>query len=202
MKTNIPLLPDGIYHIFNHAVGSDNLFKSEENYFFFLQRYAFHINKIADTYAYCLMTNHMHFVIKIKPLKELVALPDFKTHVSVENYNSKKFSNLFSSYAQAFNKEQNRKGNLFISNFERRRVDNENYFRQLIHYVHFNPVKHGFVSDPADWKYSSYWSLISKGKTYLMRETVTELFGNHDDFIAMHKQMPNEKFLLDMDLPY
>jgi REP element-mobilizing transposase RayT len=201
MRTDSPLQPNCIYHIFNHAIGSDNLFKTEENYSFFLQRYAFHINKIADTYAYCLMPNHIHFVVKIKSLNELILLPDFKEKYTIEYFNSKKFSNLFSSYAQSFNKQQNRKGNLFISNFERRIVANQAYFRNLINYVHMNPVNHGFVKDPADWKFSSYWSLLSEAKTHLQRETVQELFSNHADFIKMHKEMPNEKFLLDMNLP-
>jgi REP element-mobilizing transposase RayT len=201
MKTDSPLLPEHIYHIFNHAIGRDNLFMSDENYVFFLQRYIFHINRIADTYAYCLMPNHIHFVVKIKPANAIIELPDFKKLKGVEYFNSKKFSNLFSSYAQSFNKQQNRKGNLFISNFERRKVDNEKHFRNLIHYVHLNPVKHGFVKDPADWKYSSYWSLLSEAKTLLKRETVKELFGSREDFIKMHKEMPSEKFLLEMDLP-
>jgi putative transposase len=201
MKTDYPLQPDCIYHIYNHAVGQDNLFLNEENYIFFLQRYSFHINKIADTYSYCLMPNHFHFVIKIKPINDIIELPDYNKNYAIEYFNSKKFSNLFSSYTQSFNKQQNRSGNLFISNFERRIVNNEKYLRNLIQYVHMNPVKHGFVKDPADWKYSSYWSLLSDAKTLLKRETVKELFGSREDFIKMHKEMPSEKFLLDMVLP-
>lgn len=28
-------------------------------------------------------------------------------------------------------------------------------FENHLHYIHFNPVKHGYVKDPQDWKYSS-----------------------------------------------
>jgi len=33
----IPLEPDKYYHIYNHAVGRDNLFKCDDNYLFFLK---------------------------------------------------------------------------------------------------------------------------------------------------------------------
>jgi len=29
-------------------------------------------------------------------------------------------------------------------------------FENHLHYIHFNPVKHGYEKDPRDWKYSSY----------------------------------------------
>jgi putative transposase len=67
----IPLLPEKYYHIYNHANGSDNLFLTSENYRYFLQRFASFINPIADTYAYCLMPNHIHFLIRIKPEADL-----------------------------------------------------------------------------------------------------------------------------------
>lgn len=54
------------YHIYNHANGNENLFIEEENYHFFLQQWDKYISPIADTYAYCLIPNHIHFLIRIK----------------------------------------------------------------------------------------------------------------------------------------
>ena len=68
-----PLLPDYFYHIYNHANGDDNLFREQENYRFFLQQYAKYINPIADTYAYCLMPNHFHLLVKIKEEQDLLS---------------------------------------------------------------------------------------------------------------------------------
>ena len=61
--------PSTFYHLYNHANGSENLFRNDENYRFFLQKYAKYISTVADTYAYCLMPNHLHFLIKIKSEK-------------------------------------------------------------------------------------------------------------------------------------
>ena len=41
------------YHIYNHANGSENLFRSDENYYFFLKRWGKYIEPVAETYAYC-----------------------------------------------------------------------------------------------------------------------------------------------------
>jgi hypothetical protein len=47
--------PETYYHIYNHANGDENLFRSSENYYFFLKQWAKDITPVADTYVYCLM---------------------------------------------------------------------------------------------------------------------------------------------------
>ncbi len=61
-----PLVPDTSFHIYNHANGFENVFKEAENYRFFLEKYQLHISPIAETYAYCLMPNHFHLVVRIR----------------------------------------------------------------------------------------------------------------------------------------
>lgn len=60
------LEPGFYYHIYNHANGRENLFCSDENYRFFISRYKKHIAPIADIFAYCLMPNHIHFLVRVK----------------------------------------------------------------------------------------------------------------------------------------
>jgi hypothetical protein len=72
--------PDRYYHIYNHANGNENLFVEGDNYKWFLRQYHTYISPIADTYAYCLMPNHFHFLIKLKSSKELLqSFPKFET---------------------------------------------------------------------------------------------------------------------------
>jgi len=52
---HISLFPDGIYHVLSRAVGDELLFREEENYRFFLQRYIKYISPIADTFAFTLL---------------------------------------------------------------------------------------------------------------------------------------------------
>jgi putative transposase len=39
-------------------------------------------------------------------------------------------------------------------------IKDENDFEQHVNYIHFNPVKHGYVQAPADWPYSSIHQYI------------------------------------------
>lgn len=195
----ILLEPDKYYHIYNHANGKENLFVNEGNYHFFLRKYAHHINPIADTFAYCLMPNHFHLAIRIKPEEELQLSKSFKPLES-SKYLSKQFSNLFSSYTQAFNKQQNRMGSLFIPNFSRKHIDSDEYFRQLIHYIHFNPVHHGFVDDLRDWKHSSFKSFFSAKATSLKREEVIGWFDDKENFWSYHQNEIENKMELDLEV--
>ena len=59
------LIPGGVYHIFNHSNSEEKLFYKDENYFFFLQRYAFYLNSFLETFAYNLLQNHFHLLVRI-----------------------------------------------------------------------------------------------------------------------------------------
>jgi REP element-mobilizing transposase RayT len=210
----LPLEPDKYYHIFNHANGKENLFVKDENYYYFLNRYTYFINPIADTFAYCLMPNHFHFAVRIKSLEQLEELELFKSSnlfksskllksselkSSIEKFLSKQFSNLFSSYTQAFNKQQNRKGSLFIPRFRRKHIDSNEYFREIIHYIHYNPVHHGFVEDLRDWKYSSFETYFSEKATSLKRDEVIEWFYDKENFLAFHQKEIDDKMVLGLE---
>jgi len=217
----IPLEPDRYYHIFNHAVGKDNLFKCDDNYLFFLKRYQQHILPIADTFAYCLMPNHFHLLVRIKLLKDLVNPRGFKNLINlrgfknpggldfglttglrdlkVEHFLSHTFGSLFNSYTKAFNKQQNRKGKLFLENFERKLINEESYLRNIIQYIHFNPVYHGFVNDLRDWKYSSFQCFLTTKATDVKRDEVIEWFNGKENFLAFHHQEMDEKLILEME---
>lgn len=58
--------PDQVYHIYNRANGNENLFRESRNYRFFLQKYFAYINPVAETYAYCLLPNHFHAMIRVR----------------------------------------------------------------------------------------------------------------------------------------
>ncbi len=186
---NIPLEPGKYYHIFNHANGNDFLFSSDNNFRFFLSKYLFYIAPIAETLTYCLMPNHFHFLIRMFDERELDKLT-FKKAVkykTFEEYNSKQFSNLFSSYTQAYNKVFMRTGSLFLKNFKRKEINNEKYLRQLIIYIHNNPVKHGFTDIPENWKHSSYSDFLSNKSTFIKRNEVLDLFEDIENFKFCHR---------------
>ena len=201
-----PLLPESTYHIYNHANGSDLLFKEDKNYHFFLEKYQKYIMPVANTHAYCLMPNHFHLLIRVKKEEEIIAAftsaagrnygklsSKVEREAFVSLYVSKQFSNLFSSYTQAFNKMYNRMGSLFVKNFKRKRIENENYYSKMVTYIHLNPVRHTFVSKPEDWNHSSYRIFLSDAKTWLEKEEVISSFHDRDNFIFCHLEELNRE---------
>jgi putative transposase len=178
------LEPGCVYHIYNHAVGSDKLFLSVNNFSYFLKRYIFFISPIAETYAFCLLSNHIHFLVEIK---EQIDIPTGSKYSDVQ-FVAKQFSNLFSSYTQAFNKRHRRFGNLFISNFQRIKIESDEYLTHAIKYINLNPVRHRIVEHPWQWEFSSYNGVCSKNQTFLAKEKVLRWFGNVEAFKRYHAE--------------
>jgi hypothetical protein len=71
MSTEIPLIGGQYYHIYNRGNNGENLFIEERNYQYFFNLYIRYIYPIANTYAYCLMRNHFHLLVRMKPVEDL-----------------------------------------------------------------------------------------------------------------------------------
>lgn len=187
------LEPDNFYHIYNRGINSQNIFHSTENYYFFLNKAKEYLIDYVDVYAYCLMSNHYHFVVKIKSQAELLTKIDSFDLIkqsehglhSAKSLVSKQFGTFFNSYTQAFNKENNRHGALFERPFKRLRIKSEDYLLRCIIYVHQNSFS--FNTDLSEYAFSSYKSVISNSKTDILREEVRELFGGLENFEYCHQ---------------
>jgi len=197
MKYTEPLQSDQFYHIYNHAIGNENLFRNADNYQYFLKRYADFISPIASTYAYCLLPNHFHFLIRIKSEIELLeyyklkyAEAEKKPEFMVAYFAMQQFSNFFNAYAKAFNKSYKRKGALFLDYMKRKSVTDEKYLSNLLHYIHYNPVHHGICKKIGDWDYTSFHAHISNKPTRLNRDEVLNWFGGKEKMVGIHAAKP------------
>ncbi len=193
MKYIATFTAGGFYHVFNHAVGNKNLFRNADNFRYFLKKYALYMLPVCDTYAYCLMPNHFHFLIKIKPVEQLQTISNFSS--DIHKFVIQPISNWLNAYAKAYNKQYNRKGALFLDYTKRIAVKSDNYFVSLVNYIHPNPVHHGFCSHCADWEYSSYLAFLSARKSNIQREEVLTWFGDAAAFKQFH--LENSGFLQD-----
>ncbi|MGJ8744156.1 transposase [Polaribacter sp.] len=177
------LEPGHFYHIYNRGNNKENLFVEDSNYSHFLNLIKKHISPIADVYAYCLLKNHFHLLIKIKSSEELSSIKK----INLDKL-SQPFSNLFNAYTKAINKKYNREGSLFKVRFKRNRITDLNYLRNVNLYIHLNPLKHSFTENYQEYLYSSYKSILSSKPIILKREEVIELFDDKDNFIHVHKE--------------
>lgn len=211
MTKTIPIEYNKYYHIYNSGINSCNLFEHKINYEYFIELYKKYINPIAKTYAWCLMPNHFHLLIRIKDEKEIGCykplhinsdgsidsvrfqttndLSEFEEPERVKKPNpTSHFSHLFNTYAKYFNNKFNRHGSLFEKPFHRNLITNENYLKYLVYYIHHNPVHHGFTEDINGYQWSSYPSILSSKKTKLERKEVIEWFDDLSNFVFLHKQ--------------
>lgn len=164
---------DRYYHIFNQANGMINIFKEDRNYPFFLDKMEKHLTPVCEIIAYCLMKNHFHLVVKTKDVED--------------SRISRAFANLFIGYAKAYNKAYSRSGSLFKKPFKRKLITTEDYLKNVVMYIHCNPVKDGFKDDVIEYPWSSYHEVLDNIPTIIEREFVLELFHNQENFIAAHK---------------
>jgi len=145
-KSILPLESDRFYHIFNRGNNFENIFYKPKNYLYFLQKYDLYLSDYIDTYAYCLLPNHFHLLVKTK---DSIFLKDRILNNSEEigKAVSEQFRYFFISYAMSINIQEGRNGSLFLKNFKRILVDNEQYLKQMIYYIHYNPLKHNITDD-------------------------------------------------------
>jgi putative transposase len=188
MPSPAPLGCGCVYHVYNRGTDGENLFREERNYRFFLQRYAHYIEPVAETYAYCLLRNHFHALIRtLTPEEQENRYADSDAERPFKlRHPSRQFGALFCSYALACNKAYGRGGSLFEHPFHRRLVGSEPYFTRLVVYINRNAERHGLVDDYRDWLYASYRTLISSRPTHLQRDTVLSWFGGRDALVAAH----------------
>ncbi len=192
MKTHIlPLDPNCFYHIYNRGINGETLFKNERNYVFFLQKYSQYLCPFVDTYAYCLLNNHFHLLIRTKSEEAIKLLFTNETKFGDKNlawHYSNAFASFFKSYAQAINKGYNRTGALFEEPFRRIKITNSGYLIEMVYYIHNNPQKHGFIADFRDYPHSSYRALLSTSETRLQREALLSWFGGVEGLKKFHLQ--------------
>jgi putative transposase len=130
----------GIYHIMLRGINKQTIFEDDEDKEKFMQTLS-HYKVICgyDLYAYCLMNNHVHLLLKTKKQ-------------SLETI----MKRIGASYVYWYNSKYGRIGHLFQDRFKSEPVEDDAYFLTVLRYIHQNPLKAGLVIDIADYKWSSY----------------------------------------------
>ena len=198
---------EGIFHVYNRTNNKEPLFRTFQNRLYFLQLYARYVQPFADTFCWCLLPNHFHFLIRVKREQQikdyLLALATEKQKsfelkflagdLSMELLLEQEWKRFFTAYAMAFNKEFNRRGNLFHRPFKRLEVEKESYFTHAVVYIHANAMKHKLCKDVASYQWSSWHTMMSDQPTLLRRQELLDWFGGRDHFIKHHHEQAEEQ---------
>ncbi len=162
------------------------IFLEDRNYDYFINRYLKFVSPFVETFAFCLLKNHFHLLIRVKDEFEIdkaikkIKRKDHFWHVS------NGFSSFIQSYAQTINKEYGRTGSLFESPFKRILVSSEEYFTTLVAYIHRNPQQHGLVKDFSNYPHSSYQMHLKNTKTWLKSKEILNWFGSKAEYERFH----------------
>lgn len=136
-------IADLTQHVINRGNNRCDIFRAEQDYLFFLLALRdASIRHQLDVHSYVLMTNHFH----------IVATPRAPTGLSDA------MQVAGTKYVGYFNRRYTRTGRLFEGPFKSSVIDTEKYWFTCMRYVELNPVRAGLVSDPADYRWSSYRS--------------------------------------------
>ncbi|OFZ53718.1 MAG: hypothetical protein A2328_03985, partial [Bdellovibrionales bacterium RIFOXYB2_FULL_36_6] len=128
------------------------VFDNEEDY----TRYCFWYNKYSEkykvkTYAFCLMNNHVHFIVEPETEQGLAKL----------------FNTLHMRYSQYINNLRNVKGHLWQGRFYSCILD-EKHLYNAIRYVERNPIRIGVVKNAWDYKWSSAKFHVKESKSPIL----------------------------------
>ena len=167
------------YHLSIPAGGNRPIFLNEAHYHAFLLGYRQIVAPYAETYAYCLLPDHFHILLRFTVERDSAEFL-LKLH--------------FSHYAQM-------SGVVLPSDLIYQPVERISEKKQLLRYIHYNPAHHQLIDRFGDWKWSSYKALVSQQPTLLAREIVLSWFYGLDWLIDAHFEPCNElligRFLLD-----
>ncbi len=191
-----PALQAGdFYHIYNRGNNRENIFYKEGNYNYFLKKYDLYLSDYLETYAYCLLPNHFHLLVRVKEEEEVVSamqrIPSLQGMVSlsepVGKIVSEQFRRFFITYSQAINKQESRIGSLFQKNFKRKCIVNDRYFTNAVHYIHANPQLHGICDNYMEYNYSSYGRILLEKSSKLQKQEILNWFGGKEEYIKFHQ---------------
>lgn len=203
-----PSLRGKYFHVYNRAVTGVLPFVSEVNAQRFIQtiqyysyetdgisfsrfvkmspgvrsNYAFshylHSKKIVSILEYCVLKNHYHIVLK---QKEVHGVRKFMQKIS-------------SSFSHYYNIKSLRRGAVFESRYKSKRIFTKLQLKQVVRYVHINPLKHGYVENldrALEYPFSSAQFYELKIPTYLDTKSVKRLFRSYSEyyhFLCYHKR--------------
>lgn len=217
-----PFHPNQYYHLMFRSIDGISLFHNEIQRSFFLEKFHRFTNMMFNWWAYSLLDNHSHIIIKVKSVEEVIAavqlIEEQEKTLSMKRFLENPDSNLLNaaterqinsfmvSYTNTMNNFTERKGGLFQQPFRRSLIAEESHLQQAIVYTHANAQKHALVDIFLKHLHNSYHAIVTGTSSFIDVSSVLLFFGGKEKFIASHKetvdyfyknQWPNSKLERD-----
>ncbi len=157
--------PGATYHVILRGNNKRDIFTCDRERYRFYSLIREGVERFGhQVLAYCLMSNHLHLAIQV----EDVPLADI-----VQNFSFR--------YTRYFNFRHERIGHLLHGRYKAIIVDTDAYLRELIRYIHLNPVRARLVTDPAEYAWSGHCGYLGlQDVPWLARDEGLEHFGRSE----------------------
>lgn len=196
-------IPNKYYHIYSRGQDKQLIFRNAKDYFTFLKYLnEYLIKSDLDLNAYCLMPNHFHILV-------------YQRQDSISDFMHK----LLTRYALYFNETHDHVGHVFQGRFNSKIVTDKKYLKNILYYIHQNPVRGGLIDEEEQYPYStsqyyngkkSNFCLVKingfktdkSGKRYMKQKKVfnkSELkifdffIGDKNEYLILEKRKPGRE---------
>lgn len=184
MRSRRAMSESNVYHVISRGTGRQLIFEDDIDRLHFLdllqqakERYK------CLVYAWCLMGNHVHLLIK-SPIPEL----------------SSCMKSICGGYALYFNRRHERVGHLFQGRYASEPVNDDAYFLTVLRYIHQNPEKSKLSKTDA-YPWSSYCEYAGDFTHASLCDTAfaLELIGGPKRFVEFHRHIDNSAICMEID---
>ncbi len=156
--------PGALHHIMARGIEGCSIFSDDADCEDFLERLANIVVESRTTcYAWSLVGNHFHLLLKTG-------------NVSIASV----MRRLLTGYASCFNRRHERRGHVFQNRYKSILCQEDVYLKDLIRYIHLNPLRAGFVKDLEaleTYPYAGHGAVMGRHKcTWQAVDAVLSLF--------------------------
>jgi REP element-mobilizing transposase RayT len=178
-------VPRATYHVYCRVARGEYVFDSDEEAIEFVDV----LRRVRDLdgltiLAWCLMANHYHLVV---------------TTGDIDLWRS--MARLQATVARNFNRQHRYLGRLWQSRYRARVITTDEYFRQVVAYVHLNPVSASIVDDPARYTFSGHREILGLCRPHILDRTAVlaafsgdEVMSGVDEYLGWIRAVAEAKW--------
>lgn len=113
-----------------------------------------------EIFAICILPEHFHIILNPENIN------DYPKIIKSIKYNFSNNINAVGLASPTYGYENKREKGIWQRRYYEHTIKDEEDLNKHLDYIHYNPVKHNYVSIVNDWKYSSFDKFVKQGNYY------------------------------------
>ena len=126
-------------------------------------------------FSYVILENHLHMIISSEDLNNnMMRFKSYTARKIIDFAESKNNTWLLTQFKEEKKDFKNdRTYQVWQEGFHPQLIQSEEMLRQKIEYIHYNPVRRGYIDDPSNWVYSSARNYLKDDNSILEIDFIT-----------------------------